>query len=95
MNNTLVLYGAPILLGFVCGYFFAFPVVVVLTLIAVGIGVGLLYSTRNAELGSLIGFIAAIEATIFLASLWITVAIVSGFAVHVDLSWLFRLERTI
>lgn len=86
----LLLYGLPILLGFICGFFFTVPVNAALTVVAVAIGGGLLWSTRNAEIGGLIGVIAAFLAGVFLAAMWVTVGLTSGFVASIDMSWLLR-----
>jgi hypothetical protein len=88
----LVMWGVPILLGFMCGFFFTLPVNIAISAVAGGAGGWMLWSTRNHEIGALVGVIAMFLAGIFLVSLWVTIASVSGFAMHVDLSWLLRLK---
>lgn len=90
----LLLYGIPIGLGFAFGYIFTLPVNIALSVIAASVAGWLFWSTRNAELGSLVGVIAVVEVGIFLVSLWITIAVVTGFVMHIDLSWLLRSAAT-
>lgn len=85
-----IIYGVPIILGFVCGYFLSLPVICLLTIVAISIASYLLWVTKDAELGVIVGFIAAIEAAIFLASLWVTTFVVSGWSIPINLHWVLR-----
>ena len=85
---SLLWHGLPILLGAAAGYIFSLPVNLALTAIAVIVAGYLLWSTKDAEIGALIGIIAAMVAILFLGSMWITIGIIHGLSL--DLSWLLR-----
>jgi len=86
----LLLYGLPILLGFVVGYFFTLPIALSVSFVALAIGIYGLWSTRNAEIGGLVGVIAIFETAIFAVSVWVTIALVNQAFHYISLSWLLR-----
>jgi len=92
MTEQLAVWGIPIFLGLVLGYIFSLPVNIIISLIALGVGLYLLYATRNDEIGSLVGFIAIVEAGIFVVAQWVTIILITGFFTnwHIAFSWLFR-----
>ena len=84
----ILLCGLPIAFGAAFGYIFSLPVNIGLSLAAVAFAGWSLWSTSDLEIGAIMGVIVAIVAAIFLAAMWVTIAIVGGFSV--DLSWLLR-----
>lgn len=88
--STFLAFGVPILLGFICGYFFTIPVNILLTTIAMGIGYLLLWSTRDAELGAIFGIAAIIIAIIFSVALWITIGLTGDIFHGINITWLIR-----
>lgn len=90
--TRLVWNGLPILSGMACAYIFSLPVNVALSGIAIIIAGSLLWSTRNAELGALLGMFAGMLAALFLVGMWLTAAVIYG--IGVDLSWLLRSTST-
>jgi hypothetical protein len=84
----ILLYGLPIAFGAAFGYIFSLPVNIGLSVAAVAFAAWSLWATRDAEIGSIMGVIVAIEAVIFLAAMWVTIAIIGGFGV--DISWMLR-----
>jgi len=91
----ILLYGVPIGFGVLLGYVLTWQVNFILAGVAGLVGGGLLWSTRNAELGSLIGVIAAIEAALFVIPLLLVTVGVNGFAPVFDFSWLLRVSASL
>lgn len=73
----LLLYGGPILVGFVFGYFFTTPVIVIMTVVAAMVGAGLM-PQRNQEIGGLVGVIVWIVLGIGVVTMWGTHFYVTG-----------------
>lgn len=71
----LLIYVLPILLGFVFGYFFATPALIVITVLCVIIGAGLIWAME--ELASLIAYAFVISAVIGNVVMWVTHYIVT------------------
>jgi hypothetical protein len=86
--TKLLLNGLPIVLGIGCAMIFAAPVALILAAIAAAIAGWLLWATKDAELGAMIGIIAAWEAVLFVTPLLLTLAVLYGFTL--DLSWVLR-----
>jgi hypothetical protein len=84
----LLFLGLPALIGFGVGFIFSWQVIAVLFVIMWIIGGWMWHSTRNAELGSLIGVFAMVIVVSATVGLAISLAIVYGWVI--DLSWLFR-----
>ena len=77
MGMTILLYGFPILVGFVLGYFFTTAVVVIITVIA-GIIAFAMRPKREQEIGALIGMIAWVIIGIGVTVMWGTHLYVTG-----------------
>lgn len=85
-----LLYGVPVLVGFVLGYFLAWPVLVLISVGIIAFAGWMVWTTKDAEIGAFIGVIVAFEAGIGLVSMWVTMAVIYGVTAHIDLHWLFR-----
>ncbi len=85
-----LLYALPISIGFIVGYFLTMPVNIAVSGAAVCVAGFMLWTTRNAEIGALIGVIAAVIAVIFILSQWATILLSHNIIGAIDLSWLFR-----
>lgn len=66
------------LLGFVLGYFFALPILIVVTAVWVAINAYLFWDLRNGELAGLIPWIVAIYGGVGAVVMWVTYYQVSG-----------------
>jgi hypothetical protein len=88
MISRFLFMGLPALIGFGVGFIFAWQLALILLGVVWVIAAWLWESTRNAELGSLIGVFAMIIAVSAAVGLAISFAIVYGWMT--DLSWLFR-----
>lgn len=88
---VLLIYGGTILTGFVLGYFFATPVIVVITVIAAILAL-VLRPRREQELGALVGVIAWIILGVGSVAMWGTHLYVTGVDLGIpDLSsYIFR-----
>lgn len=73
----LLLYGFPVLTGFVLGYFFATPVIIAVSLIAMIIAF-VLRPKREQELGAAIGIIAWVVLGVGATAMWTTHLYVTG-----------------
>lgn len=87
----LLFYGGPILVGFVFGYFFATPVIVVVTAMAAILAL-VLRPKREQELGALVGVLAWITLGVGTVAMWWTHLYVTGADLGIpDLSqYIFR-----
>lgn len=84
------IYGLPILIGFIVGYFLTLQVNIALSIVAVSIAVFMLWKTRNWEIGALIGIIAAVIVSVFILAQWATIAYSGNMIGPIDLTWLFK-----
>ena len=84
------IYGLPILIGFIVGYFLTLPVNIALSIMAVLVAAFMLWTTRKAELGAIVGILAALIGFVFIATQWATIAISSNAISAIDLTWLFK-----
>lgn len=74
---TIIVYGAPTLVGFMLGYFFTTTVVVIITIVA-GIVAVVMRPKREQEIGALVGMIAWVVLGVGTASMWLTHLYVTG-----------------
>lgn len=89
--QALLFYGVPILLGANAGYFLAWPVNAVLALGAAAFAGWMLWTTKDAELGAIVGVLAAIVCGIFILAMGVTVLVVYGPTMDLSvLSWVVR-----
>ncbi|MBI2030818.1 hypothetical protein HYT05_04310 [Candidatus Kaiserbacteria bacterium] len=72
---AILVWGGPALVGFVIGYFFALPVLIVVTVICVIIGS--IMAKELTEMASMITMIFVAEATIGNVAMWITYYVVT------------------
>lgn len=88
MIYPFLFVGLPFLIGSFLGYFLAWYLVISLAGMALALGLYLLWSTKDAELGGLVGVFAMVIALSFIIGLAISTGFV--YAWSMDLSWLLR-----
>lgn len=88
--SALLWNGLPVAIGILCGLAFTWQVNAVLGTAAAVVAGWMLWTTRDAEIGALVGVIAAILAGLFIVSLGITTALAYGVFSAPNLSWLLR-----
>ncbi len=87
----LIVYGGPILVGFVLGYFFTTPIVAIITVIATIIAF-VLRPKREQELGALMGYLVWVILVIGVVAMWVTHLCVTGtdFSISDFSQYIFR-----
>ena len=86
--SPILYYGSSISLGFLVAYFLAWPIALFILAAVIIFGFYMLWAWRNAELGIIIGWIAAWWSGIFTAVFVVTAFFAYGN--YINLSWIFR-----
>lgn len=81
-------YVSCIALGFLVAYFLAFPIAITVLVAVIIFGLYMLWTTRDAELGVIIGWMAAWWSGIFTAVFAVTAFFV--YVNYIDMSWILR-----
>lgn len=90
MYHRVIFTVIPALLGFSAGFIFAWQVALILLGVVWVIAAWLYGSTHRAGLGGIVGILAMIVAVCATVGLVIAFAIVYGWSIAIDMSWLFR-----